>query len=94
MVFDESMKRYIMLLQEDKIMVQEEPEFEELQVDEMLDQHELQEIFEDLGNLKSKLENFQCIEGDQSYAEGFEAGMFEAANLLISLLETKYGKRL
>lgn len=94
MVFDESMKRYIMLLQEDRIMAQEEPEFEEVQVNEMLDRHELEQVFEDLGDLKSKLENFQCTEDDQSYAEGFEAGMFEAANLLITLLETKYGKRL
>ncbi len=82
-----------MLLREDTVMVQPEPEFEEVQVDEMLDQYQLTEIFEDLGNLKAKLENVQCNEADQSYAEGYEAGMFEAANLLMSLLETKYGKR-
>jgi len=91
MVSNEQMKKYLMLF-EDTVMA-EEPEFEEVRVDEMLDQHNFDTLLEDIAELKNKLESHQCVNASEEFAEGYETGMFDAANLILSLLETKYGRR-
>lgn len=93
MVFDESMKRYLQLLEGGINIVEEEPLFEEVHVDAILDQHDMQSLLEDLSELAKKLDQYHCTENNQTYAEGFEAGMFNAASLLSNLLETKYNKK-
>lgn len=90
---DESMRKYLMLLQENTI-VAEEPEFEEIQVDEMLDSHNFNQLLEDLADLRNKLESKQSQENNEDYSEGYEAGLYEAASLIVNLIESKYGRRI
>lgn len=58
------------------------------------DNLKLEAVFKDLCNLKETLLSINSIDDNPVFCEGFEQGLYKAAEMLENLASSKYGRRI